>query len=97
MIAGRGGVLTVLSAGATWIDMASSSPEVGRVLFHAGMPAASGCSRLRPAAGYRGPGPASCGYSWAAMLPWLNITARCPRYWPTRSASRTSAATAPGT
>jgi 3-hydroxyisobutyrate dehydrogenase len=34
-MAGRGGVLAALPAAATWIDMTSSSPAVGRVLFDA--------------------------------------------------------------
>jgi 3-hydroxyisobutyrate dehydrogenase len=35
VMAGRGGVLAALPAAATWIDMTSSSPEVGRELFQA--------------------------------------------------------------
>ncbi len=63
VMAGRGGVLAALPAAATWIDMTSSSPEMGGYCFMPRMPAASVCSRLRPAAACRRPGQGSCSYS----------------------------------
>lgn len=85
VMAGRCGVLAALPAAATWIDMTSSSPEVGGYCSRPRMLTASACSRLQSAAESRRPGPGSCSYSRVAMPPWLIVTARCWRCWPTRS------------
>jgi hypothetical protein len=54
-MAGRGGMLAAPPAAATWIDMTSSSPAVGRVLFYAAHARGIGVLEA-PAAGTAPPG-----------------------------------------
>jgi 3-hydroxyisobutyrate dehydrogenase-like beta-hydroxyacid dehydrogenase len=78
--------MAALPAAATWIDM-TSSPAVGRVLFDAAHARGIGVLEAPASGACRRPGQENCSYSWAAMLRWLNVTARCSRCWPTRSTS----------
>jgi len=74
VMAGRGGDPAVLP-----IDMTSSSPEVGGVLFHAADDRGIGVLEAPAGGGVPAARAGKLQLSWAATLPWSNVTARCLR------------------